>query len=342
MAPTDGSANFETGIVALNSRQETGAELRPAANGERPPGARILAAGAKGAERMARATGVDRLLNEAAEEALVRALESPAVIRAIERVMESDALAHELEPEEVRQIVKRVLKSDAADAAWAEVLESEQVQQLIERIANAPELRAAIAAQGVGLITDVGVRLTTLSERLDDRLERIVRSRDPDSETDQAGLATRAMAAAIDLGLLFIIYSLLSGVIASLVTAVFGQPLSLAADLILAGLAVLIAGTVFATFWALGGQTPGMRFLAIRLTHHSSRDITMGRAVWRVFAVIISLLPLGLGYFAILRDPQRRAWADRMTKTTVCYDSVARSAAQARAGAQHSAAHHRR
>ena len=78
-----------------------------------------------------------------------------------------------------------------------------------------------------------------------------------------------------------------------------------------------------------------MRFLAIRLTHHSSRDITMGRAVWRVFAVVISLLPLGLGYFAILRDPQRRAWADRMTKTKVCYDSVARSAARARAGAQH-------
>jgi NADH:ubiquinone oxidoreductase subunit len=60
-----------------------------------------------------------------------------------------------------------------------------------------------------------------------------------------------------------------------------------------------------------------------------------------VFAVIISLLPLGLGYLAILRDPQRRAWADRMTQTKVCYDSVARSAARARAGAQHAWVHRR-
>ena len=42
---------------------------------------------------------------------------------------------------------------------------------------------------------------------LDDVLERIVRHRDPDSETNQAGLATRLVAAVIDLGLLSLLYS---------------------------------------------------------------------------------------------------------------------------------------
>ena len=102
------------------------------------------------------------------------------------------------------------------------------------------------------------------------------------------------------------------------------------------------AGAIFATFWALTGQTPGMRFLAIHLTHEGSRGITLGRAVWRVFAVILSLLPFGLGYLAILGDPQRRAWADRMTGTEVCYDSVARATARARAGHAASAAEHPR
>jgi uncharacterized RDD family membrane protein YckC len=292
----------------------------------------VLAAGAKGAERVARATGVDRLLNEAAEEAIVRALESPAVIRAIERVLESDALAAEMDSDEARQIVKRALESETADAVWSEVLESQQVQMLIERIARAPELRAAIAAQGAGLITDVGVRLTMRSERLDDAVERIVRPRDADSEFNQAGLATRAMAGLIDLALLFAAYSLLSGVFATLISDVFGKPLSLVSAIVLAAIGVIVAGAIFAAFWALAGQTPGMRFLAIRVSHHGSHDLTFGRAVWRVFAVILSLIPLGLGYLAILRDPHRRAWADRLSGTAVCYDSVARAAARARAG----------
>jgi uncharacterized RDD family membrane protein YckC len=72
-----------------------------------------------------------------------------------------------------------------------------------------------------------------------------------------------------------------------------------------------------------------MRFLAIRLIHHDARDLTFGQAVRRVIAVILSLIPLGLGYLAILRDPQRRAWADRMTETAVIFDTVARSAPHA-------------
>ena len=323
--------------MALTRRQASESDV-PTEDGARPPGARVLAAGAKGAERVARAAGVDRLLNEAAEEAIVRALESPAVIRAIERVLVSDALGAEVDTDEARQIIRRALESETAEAVWSEVLESQQVQMLIERIARAPEVRAAIAAQGAGLIKDAGVRLTVISERLDDAMERITRPRDSDSETDQAGLATRAIAAAIDLALLFAGYSLLSGVFASLIADIFGSPLSSVSVIVLAAIGVIGAGAIFATFWALTGQTPGMRFLAIRVTYRGSRDLTFGRAVWRVLAVILSLLPLGLGYLAILRDPYRRAWADRMTGTEVCYDSVARAAARARAGSAPSGA----
>ena len=314
-------------VIRRQGARTDGQDVPGASDGDAPPVSRMLTAGAKSAERVAHAAGVDRALNQAVEEALVRALRSPAVIRAIERAIEDQRLTKQPESDEIARLVKRALETEAADHAWREMLESEQAQMLVERIAGAPEIRAAIASQSAGLITDIGVRLTIITEELDDALERITRRRDPDSETDQAGLATRAVAGAIDLGLLFAGYALVSGVLASLVPAVFGQPLSLTAVIVLAALGLLVGGGIFAAFWALAGQTPGMHFLAIRLTRaDGSREITFGRGLRRVLAVIISLLPLGLGYLAILRDPRRHAWADRWTGTEVIYDPVARAA----------------
>ena len=103
-------------------------------------------------------------------------------------------------------------------------------------------------------------------------------------------------------------------------------------------LAFSFAGAVFSTFWALVGQTPGMRFLSIRLTYHGSRNITFGLAVRRFLAVIVSVIPLGLGFLAVLRDPSRRAWHDRLTGTEVVYDAVQRGAPHGGAAAKESAA----
>jgi uncharacterized RDD family membrane protein YckC len=293
---------------------------------EQPPVARLLRAGAKGAERVARATGVDRAVDEAVEEAIVRALNSEAVDRAIERAIALRAPTVELNADEIAQMVKRALDSEAGERIWAEVLASEQAQMLVERVAAAPEIRAAIAAQSAGLITDVGVRLTRLTEALDDTMERVVRvDGQAETETNQAGLATRLVAAGVDLGLIFAAYSVASGVLASVIPFTFGQQLSLAAAIVLGGLGLLAAGAIFSAFWALVGQTPGMRFLSIRLIQHGSRDITFGLAVRRFCAVILSVIPFGLGFLAVLRDPSRRAWHDRLTGTEVIYDPVQRA-----------------
>ena len=109
---------------------------------------------------MAKVTGVDHALNEAVEEAIVRALRSPAVIRAIERSIEEHATNVNQDSDELAAATRRVLESEAAGQVWKEVLDSDQAQQLVERVAKAPEVRAAITAQGAGLITDIGIRLT--------------------------------------------------------------------------------------------------------------------------------------------------------------------------------------
>ena len=300
---------------------------------ERQPVSRVLAAGAKGAERVAHATGIDRALNQAAEEAIVRALRSPAVIRAIKRATEEQELLGSLNSDEFAQVVKRTLESDAAGHAWREFLKSEHAQMLVERIVCSPEVRSAITSQGASLIKDVGIRLTVVTERLDKAMERVTHRRDPDVQIDRAGLATQAVAGAIDLGLLIAAYALVFNLRAALVAAIFKRPLSIAAAIISVALLVVIGGVVFAGFWVLTGQTPGMRFLAIRLRRaDGSSEIGFGLGVRRVIAVIVSIIPLGLGYIVILWDPRRRSWADRMTGTEVIYDAAARMAPHAAAG----------
>jgi uncharacterized RDD family membrane protein YckC len=296
----------------------------------KPPVARLLTAGAKGAERVAHAAGVDRALDQAVEEAMLRALRSPAIGRAIERAIESHAATLELRSDEVALIIRRTLESEAAGQVWAEILASEQAQMLVERVARAPEVRAAIAEQGAGLITDIGVRLTKLTEALDDALERVARHSDHDSETNEAGLATRTVAAAVDVALLVAVYSIASTVLASIIPFTFGGRLSTLGAVVLGALALVIAGAIFVTFWALADQTPGMRFLSIRLVQEGSDHVTLRCAIRRVFGVLLSVLPLGLGFLAILRDPQRRAWHDRLAGTWVVYDMAARSAPHAR------------
>jgi uncharacterized RDD family membrane protein YckC len=261
--------------------------------------------------------------------ARVRALRSPAIGRAIERAIEERAVTVTLSSDEVARIVKQVLESQAAERAWDEVLASEQAQMLVERIAGAPEIRAAIAEQTGGLITDIGVRLTKITEALDDAVERVVSSRDHDSETDQAGMVTRLAAAGVDLGLLVVAYSLISSMLASVIPFAFGGRLSLAVAILLGVLGFFAAGGILAAFWALVGQTPGMRFLSIRLIHEGSREITARCAITRLLWLVVSLVPAGLGFVAIARDPERRAWHDRRTGTQVVYEAVRKGAPHA-------------
>jgi uncharacterized RDD family membrane protein YckC len=290
----------------------------------------VLGVGARGAERLAGATGVDKAIEDAAEEAIVRALRSPAVERAIVRVLVEEnavgrAFEEALTSDQVVEAIVAALDTEAADRVWEEILASPKAQMLVERIAEAPEIRAAIAQQGVGLITDVGRRLTVLTEALDDAAERLVRRmfNRPirESETNQVGLVTRALAAVVDLALIGVVFSIGSGLLAAIVPAASGgDGLSIWAVFTFGVVGFLIGGALFVLFWALVGQTPGMRFLSIHLDAEGAQEIGFRRAVRRLAAIPVSLLAAGLGFFAILLSPERRGWHDRFAGTTVLYD----------------------
>ena len=293
----------------------------------RPPlPARLLGIGARGAERVASATGIDDAVEGATEEAIVRALESPAVEQAIVRVLESDeaqaAFERTLSSPAVERAAVRVLDSQLVDHVWDHLLDSDEAQKLIERIAEAPELRAAIAAQGVGLLRDIGRQVRDFAMRIDDGLERIVRrliGRPRRQPTDHIGLITRAVAMLLDGAILNVIF-LGTAALLGLVASALGDPSGVSTAGIVFGVGswILFGSLYLLTFWATAGQTPGMRLISIRIEDHDgSPRLGIHRARRRLFGLILALIPFGLGLLGVLTHDDRRGFWDRRAGTDV-------------------------
>ncbi len=297
-------------------------EARPP-SGRRPPlPARLLGAGARAGERVASAAGIDTAVESATEEAIVRALESPAVERAIVRVLESDATQEALErtlssPAVERAAVK-VLDSELVDHVWDRLLASEEAQKLVERIATAPEVRAAIASQGAGLISDIGRQVRKIADRLDGGVERFVRrvlGKPRTAAKDSVGLVTRGIAFLIDGVILNGIFLLAAAVLAALLGPNDGVS---ATGFVFGATAwVIFGGLYLFTFWSLAGQTPGMRFLSIRIEHQGSHRLGPRVARRRLVGLVLSLIPFGLGFLGVITRDDQRGFHDRHADTDV-------------------------
>jgi len=296
-------------------------------NGRSPIPARLLGVGVRGARSVTKATGIDRAVEAAAEEAIVAAVESGAVERAMARVVEgpvvAEAVQGALESDAVKQAVLEAMDSELVDEVWKRLLASDQAQQLVERIAEAPEVRAAISAQGIGLIGDIGRTIGNLARRLDDRFERIVRRlffrRPRVLPTDRAGFVSRGLAMVVD------------GVFVNLAFTAFVALLTLGANIFGgngeggSGLAIAIGSTAWLSFgaiylvgfWSLAGQTPGMRFLGIRL---AEERLSPRRSIRRLVGLGLSVLAFGIGFLGVVFGERRRAWEDRFSGSEVLYD----------------------
>jgi uncharacterized RDD family membrane protein YckC len=299
----------------------------PSANGSLPLSARLLGVGVRGARSVGRATGIDVAVERAAEEAIVAAVESEAVERAMARVLQGpvveEAVQGTLESDAVKQAILEAMDSELVDEVWRRLLASDQAQQLVERIAEAPEVRAAISAQGVGLLEDIGRTIGNVARRLDDRFERIVRGiffrRRRAVASDRAGAVSRTLAMVVDGVFVNLSFTAIAAVVA-LVESSFGNGGNGMSNLAIAvgSTAWLALGAFYlAAFWSLAGQTPGMRFLGIRL---AGGRLPLRRSIKRLFGLWLSVIALGLGFLGIVFGERRRGWADRFADTDIAYD----------------------
>ena len=287
---------------------------------------RLIGTGARGAQRVARATGVDEAAESIAEEAIVRAIESEAAERAIARVLQGpaveEAVQQALASPAVERALTEALDSEMIDRIWERLLASDEVQKLVERIAEAPEVRAAITSQGVGLIDDLGRETAKTTHRLDRGVERLARGllRRPkrETQTDRAGAVSRGLALLLDGAILNAGFFAVSSIIALLGSLIFNE--SSAPAIAIDATAWFFAGAAYLVcFWSLAGQTPGMRFLRIRLDSPEGPRIGLRAALRRFVGLVLSFLTLGIGFLGVLFSDRRRGWADRLAGTDVAY-----------------------
>ncbi len=312
-----------------------GPDPQAAPHGEGPSGrplplsVRLLGAGVRGARSVGKAAGIDRAVEAAAEEAMVAAVQSEAVERALVRVLQGplveEAARGALESDAVKQALIEALDSEMVDEVWRRLLASEEAQRLVERIAEAPELRAAISAQSVGFIEDVGHTIGDVTSRLDGVIERVARRlvfRKRRSEpTERAGALTRGLAFGLDLLIVNLAFSGLAAIVALIGSFFSGGGNGVSGFALALGSATWIAlGSLYlVAFWSLAGQTPGMRFFGIRLGVES-RGLPPRRSLRRLVGLFLAAIPFGLGFLGILFDQRRRGWQDRLAGVDVLYE----------------------
>jgi uncharacterized RDD family membrane protein YckC len=214
--------------------------------------------------------------------------------------------------------VKQALESAHTSRLTDQVLESDQMRRAIKQIVEGPEIRAALARQTTGLAEELVAGVRASAVRLDGRLER----REPDRPTPFAGVATRAVALAVDAGAILLIFGALAalfGLISSLVGEL--RPQWLVGVLLASGWALVAAGYLV-LFWSGAGQTPGMRLLRLRLLGREDRPPSLGWSVVRVVGTAVAIIPLFAGYLPVLFDDRRRGLPDFLAGTVVVYEDA--------------------
>lgn len=296
---------------------------------------RLVAGGTRRAQRAVGATGLDRALESAIEDAIVRAVESEATERAVARILNGPAIEQAvqqaLRSEAVEQAILEIAESDMVDRVWGRILDSDETQRLIERIAESPEVRSAIASQGMGLIDDLGREVAGVTRLVDFLVEKVVRRvlfRRPRTEpTDRVGASTRTLAMAIDAVLvnagLFTATAIL-GLLASFIGLDLDTP-SRPVVTLGAFSWFAVSSLYLFTFWAISGQTPGMRFLDIRIERDGESTLGPRTAFRRLVGFWLAVLPFCLGFIGVVVRLDRRGFHDRLGRTNVYYVDPARA-----------------
>jgi uncharacterized RDD family membrane protein YckC len=134
-----------------------------------------------------------------------------------------------------------------------------------------------------------------------------------------AGIATRAVALAIDVAIAQVMFFAGGAVLALVGSLVANLKFSVATGVLAACAWALVVGAYFVIFWSTAGQTPGMRVLGLRVLAAGGGHPGVGQSVVRVVGLALAIIPLFAGFLPVLVDDRRRALQDLIARTTVVY-----------------------
>ncbi len=149
----------------------------------------------------------------------------------------------------------------------------------------------------------------------------------PNLRGHYAGFASRVVAFFLDLILIALSLAFITWIIVIVQQLLEMLPwmslprLSNLSQLILSGSVVgFTTISYFVFFWAVVGQTPGLRFMGLRVVSGDGRRPSGRRALVRMIGYVIATLPLYLGFLWVVVDDRRQGWHDKLARTFVIYD----------------------
>ncbi|HEY3626060.1 MAG TPA: RDD family protein [Terracidiphilus sp.] len=127
-----------------------------------------------------------------------------------------------------------------------------------------------------------------------------------------ASLGTRLMAAVVDCALILACFVMGGFVFAH---SIHHPPAGKPAELLGAAGLALVGMAYYAFFFALPASTPGMMYAGIGLCTFSDQSPTRAQLRRRLLAMLLSILPVGLGLVWSLFDDDHLSWHDRYSQT---------------------------
>jgi len=98
-----------------------------------------------------------------------------------------------------------------------------------------------------------------------------------------------------------------------------GEPVETGDNLLYQLVLVGIVFAFFVGFWSRSGRTLGMQSWGLQLETRDGQIPSLATASLRFLAALLSLIPLGLGFFWQLWDKESLTWHDRISKTRLVY-----------------------
>ena len=138
-------------------------------------------------------------------------------------------------------------------------------------------------------------------------------------EVPYAGIATRAVALALDAAVAHVIVFAGGAILALVGSLVSDVRLDTLGKVLAAVAWAAVVGSYFVLFWSTAGQTPGMRLMALRVMTGDGTHPGVARSVVRVIGLALAIVPLFLGFVPVLIDRRRRGLHDFLAGTVVVY-----------------------
>jgi uncharacterized RDD family membrane protein YckC len=136
-----------------------------------------------------------------------------------------------------------------------------------------------------------------------------------------AGPASRAVAALLDGGIIFVLYTAGLAGVQFLASTFLGDSFSGDKTGPLAGMGLFVWAFVYVfTCLAVTGRTPGKAIVGLRVVRANGATLPVRRALLRTLVFPLSVLLLGLGLILIVFQREHRALHDLIAGTAVVYD----------------------